>query len=194
MEEIKWTHRAQTVLCLARESSALLGHGYVGSEHLLLGLAWEGSGLAARLLEGAGLTADGLQAAVTALLGRGDPGAGPVQGMTPRCRHAITMALEEMGRMEQHSLGTEHLLLGLLRERQGAAAQVLRAQVLPAAAVHPARQHGMPGFRRKQAIPAGVLLALPRCAPFRLFFLFLSAYLQRGALLAASLPDRYASV
>ena len=128
MEEIKWTHRAQTVLCLARESSALLGHGYVGSEHLLLGLAWEGSGLAARLLEGAGLTADGLQAAVTALLGRGDPGAGPVQGMTPRCRHAITMALEEMGRMEQHSLGTEHLLLGLLRERQGAAAQVLRAQ------------------------------------------------------------------
>ena len=128
MEEIKWTHRAQTVLCLARESSALLGHGYVGSEHLLLGLAWEGSGLAARLLEGAGLTADGLQAAVTALLGRGDPGAGPVQGMTPRCRHAITMALEEMGRMEQHSLGTEHLLLGLLRERQGAAAQVLRTQ------------------------------------------------------------------
>ena len=126
MGETEWTRGARTVLCLARESAALLGHSCVGSEHLLLGLVREEDGLAAQLLAGAGLTSEGLEEAVAARTGRGDPGTGPVQGLTPRCRRSVGLALEEQERLGHRALGTEHLLLGLLREREGTAAQVLR--------------------------------------------------------------------
>ena len=107
MGETEWTRGARTVLCLARESAALLGHSCVGSEHLLLGLVREEDGLAAQLLAGAGLTSEGLEEAVAARTGRGDPGTGPVQGLTPRCRRSVGLALEEQERLGHRALGTE---------------------------------------------------------------------------------------
>lgn len=128
MREAYFTQRAQAALRLARESSAMLGHGYVGSEHLLLGLAREGQGVAARVLAGAGLSPDGLQGAVAALVGRGTSMEGPAQGLTPRCRRIIELSVSEAAHFSHRMVGTEHLLMGLLRVNDGAAIQVLSGQ------------------------------------------------------------------
>lgn len=110
---------------LAQEASAQLGHGYVGSEHLLLGLAREGQGLAARVLTEQKLDAETIRASIARLVGVGAPGCSPTQGLTPRCRHIIELAMEESQRMSHRCVGTEHLLLGILREGEGVAARIL---------------------------------------------------------------------
>ena len=125
MNNSQFTQRAQAALKLAQESSALLGHGYVGSEHLLLGLLREGQGVAAKVLTRAGLTADTVQSSIARLVGVGAPGGLPSQGLTPRCKKIIELALSEANRLGHHYVGTEHLLLGLLREGDGVAARVL---------------------------------------------------------------------
>ncbi len=125
MNNSQFTQRAQAALKLAQESSALLGHGYVGSEHLLLGLLKEGQGVAAKVLTRAGLTVDAVQTSISRLVGVGAPGGLPSQGLTPRCKKIIELALTEAHRLGHHYVGTEHLLLGLLREGDGVAARVL---------------------------------------------------------------------
>ncbi len=110
---------------LAQDSSATLGHGYVGSEHLLLGLLREGQGMAARVLTTAGLSESDVTAAITRMVGVGVPGALPSQGLTPRCKHIIELSIAEAGRLGHRYVGTEHLLLGLLRESDGVAGRVL---------------------------------------------------------------------
>ena len=125
MNETRFTQRAQTALKLAQQCSAELGHGYVGSEHLLLGLAQEGSGVAAKVLIAAGLDPDTLKAAIAALVGTGDRGTAPSQGLTPRCKKIIELSLTEAARLGHHYVGTEHLLLGILREGDGVAVRVL---------------------------------------------------------------------
>ena len=125
MSNSQFTQRAQAALKLAQESSAMLGHGYVGSEHLLLGLLKEGQGVAAKVLTRAGLTADTVQSSIARLVGVGAPGGLPSQGLTPRCKKIIELALTEAHRLGHHYVGTEHLLLGLLREGDGVAARVL---------------------------------------------------------------------
>jgi ATP-dependent Clp protease ATP-binding subunit ClpC len=120
-----FTPRAQAALRLAQQSSAQLGHGYVGSEHLLLGLLREGCGAAAKALSQAGLNSEGVQCSIAQLVGVGAPVAAPSQGLTPRCRRIIERAMEEALRLGQDRVDTEHLLLGLLREGEGAAARVL---------------------------------------------------------------------
>ena len=127
LHQTNFTQRAQTALRLAQESAAELGHGYVGSEHLLLGLLREGQGAGARVLNGAGLEAESLRAAIVRAVGSGIPGALPSQGLTPRCRHIIELALAEAGRLGQGYVGTEHLLLGILKEGEGVAIRVLAA-------------------------------------------------------------------
>ncbi len=121
-----FTGQAQEALRQAREMSAQLGHGYVGSEHLLLGLLHESKGIAAHVLNRAGLGERQLQAAVAQLVGVGASGCPPALGLTPRCRHVIELAAEEAARLNSSHVGTEHLLLGLLREDEGMAARVLR--------------------------------------------------------------------
>ena len=111
LNDVNFTQRAQTALRLAQESAAELGHGYVGTEHLLLGLLREGGGVAARRMA----------------VGSGIPGALPSQGLTPRFRHIIELALAHAGRLGQDYVGTEHLLLGLLQEGEGVAIRVLSA-------------------------------------------------------------------
>ena len=125
LNETRFTERAQTALRLAQECSAELGHGYVGSEHLLLGLSREGRGVAARVLQSAGLEPETLRAAIARTVGVGAPGALPSQGLTPRCKKIIEISLAEAARLGHHYVGTEHLLLGILREGDGVAVRVL---------------------------------------------------------------------
>jgi ATP-dependent Clp protease ATP-binding subunit ClpC len=125
LNETKFTERAQTALRLAQECSTQLGHGYVGSEHLLLGLAREGKGVAAKVLQGAGLDAESLRTAIVHAVGSGTPGSAPAQGMTPRCKKIIELSLSEAARLGHHYGGTEHLLMGILREGDGVAVRVL---------------------------------------------------------------------
>lgn len=102
-----------------------MGHGYVGSEHLLLGLLREGQGMAARVLTTAGLTEGDVTAAINRMVGVGVPGVLPSQGLTPRCKHIIELSISEADRLGHRYVGTEHLLLGLLRESDGVAGRVL---------------------------------------------------------------------
>ena len=127
LKDVNFTQRAQTALRLAQESAAELGHGYVGTEHLLLGLLREGGGVAARVLQSAGLEAETIRTAILRAVGSGIPGALPSQGLTPRFRHIIELALAHAGRLGQDYVGTEHLLLGLLQEGEGVAIRVLSA-------------------------------------------------------------------
>ena len=125
MNDTRFTQRAQTALRLAQQCSAELGHGYVGSEHLLLGLAQESSGVAAKVLLSAGLDPDTLKSAIAALVGTGDGGTTPSQGLTPRCKKIIELSLTEAVRLGHQYVGTEHLLLGILQEGDGVAVRVL---------------------------------------------------------------------
>ena len=125
MSETRFTERAQAALRLAQECSAELGHGYVGSEHLLLGLAREGKGVAAKVLQSAGLEPESLKAAIARMVGVGALGGAPSQGLTPRCKKIIELSLTEAARLGHHYVGTEHLLLGILREGDGVAVRVL---------------------------------------------------------------------
>lgn len=125
MSNVQFTQRAQAALRLAQESSVQLGHGYVGSEHLLLGLLKEGQGVACKVLTQAGLDSDTIRASIARLVGVGAPGGLPSQGLTPRCKKIIELAMSEATRMGHHYVGTEHLLMGLLREGDGVAARVL---------------------------------------------------------------------
>ena len=97
----------------------------MGSEHLLLGLIREGQGLAARVLAAAGITEADVTTSITRMVGVGVPGSLPSQGLTPRCKHIIELAITEAGRLGHRYVGTEHLLMGLLREGDGVAGRVL---------------------------------------------------------------------
>ena len=124
---IEFTAGAETALRLAQESAAELGHSYVGTEHLLLGVAREGRGPGAKVLASAGLTADVLRNALVRLIGLGAAGGLPTQGLTPRCRECLELALREARRCQAHRADTGHLLTGLLQQRDSAAARVIAA-------------------------------------------------------------------
>jgi ATP-dependent Clp protease ATP-binding subunit ClpC len=124
--EYKFTQQAQLSLRLAQESSAKLGHGYIGSEHLLLGLSQEGNGVASQALRNAGLESESIRLAVAKLVGVGTPGGLPSQGLTPRCKKIIEQAITEAGCTGCRFVGTEHLLLALLQESGGGAAFILK--------------------------------------------------------------------
>lgn len=119
------TRQAQNALRLARESSAQLGHGYVGSEHLLLGLLRTPRSAAARALTAAGIQEPAVQTAIAGLVGVGSRGCGPSMGLTPRCRRVIQIAAQESQRLGSRLVGTEHLLIGILRDGDGSAARIL---------------------------------------------------------------------
>ena len=125
ISENRFTQRAQAALRLAQEASAQLGHGYVGSEHLLLGLSREGQGVAAKVLRNAGLEPETIRSSIARLVGVGAPVPMPSQGLTPRCKKIIELAMSEAAGLGHRYVGTEHLLLGLLREGDGVAARIL---------------------------------------------------------------------
>ena len=122
----RFTERASGAIAAARDASASLGHSYVGTDHLLLGVAAETEGLGARVLLSRGLDMLALTRLVAAEAGSGEPGA-PEQGLTPNARLAIERAAEDARRLGHGCIGTEHLLLGLVRTPGCAAARTLAA-------------------------------------------------------------------
>lgn len=121
-----FTERAQRVLYLSQEEARRLGHGVVGTEHLLLGLIAEGSGVASRALQNLGLDLEKVRQEVENVVGRGDTRTQGAISLTPRAKRVIDLAIREAGELGHGYVGTEHLLLGLIREGEGVAAQVLR--------------------------------------------------------------------
>ncbi len=121
----KFTERARKVLTLAQQEAVDLNHNYIGTEHLLLGLVREGEGVAAVVLTNLGVELSKVRNEVEALIGRGKKDVASTIGLTPRAKKAIELAMEEARYLGHHYIGTEHMLLGLVREGEGIAAQVL---------------------------------------------------------------------
>jgi ATP-dependent Clp protease ATP-binding subunit ClpC len=120
----RFTERAQKVLSLAQEEAARLGHNNIGTEHILLGLIREGDGIAAKALKSLGLDLDKIREEVESLIGRGQDQ--PINiAYTPRAKKVIEMTIDEARKMMHTYVGTEHILLGLIREGEGVAARVL---------------------------------------------------------------------
>src|SRR3954471_16786002 len=123
----KFTERARRVLTLAQEEAQRFNHNYIGTEHLLLGLVREGEGVAAKVLANLGVELNKVRSAVEFIIGRGDRAVLGEIGLTPRAKKVIELAVDEARRLNHHYIGTEHLLLGLVREGEGIAAGVLES-------------------------------------------------------------------
>jgi ATP-dependent Clp protease ATP-binding subunit ClpC len=121
----KFSERARRVLTIAQEEARNLNHSYIGTEHILLGLVREDEGVAAKVLTNLGIGLGKVRSAVEFIIGRGEkPGSGET-GLTPRAKKVIELAIDEARQMGHNYIGTEHLLLGLLREGEGVASSVL---------------------------------------------------------------------
>ncbi|MFJ8247862.1 ATP-dependent protease ATP-binding subunit ClpC [Peribacillus asahii] len=120
----RFTERAQKVLALAQEEAIRLGHNNIGTEHILLGLVREGEGIAAKALYALGLGADKIQKEVENLIGRGQDTSQTIH-YTPRAKKVIELSMDEARKLGHSYVGTEHVLLGLIREGEGVAARVL---------------------------------------------------------------------
>ena len=126
MSENKFTPRAEEALRLSQEAAEEMGHGYVGSEHLLLGLIREEEGIAHRVLAEYGVTDEMVCGVLQRSVGKGLSGAAPSQGLTPRAKSVVELAVSESARMGSSYIGTEHLLMGILREGGNMALRILR--------------------------------------------------------------------
>ena len=126
MSENKFTPRAEEALRLSQEAAEEMGHGYVGSEHLLLGLIREEEGIAHRVLSEYGVTDEMVCDVLQRSVGKGLSGAAPSQGLTPRAKSVVELAVSEASRMGSSYIGTEHLLMGILREGGNMALRILR--------------------------------------------------------------------
>jgi len=121
----RFTDRARRVVVLAQEEARMLDHNYIGTEHLLLGLIHEGEGVAAKALEAMGISLDAVRQQVEAIIGRGEQAPSGHIPFTPRAKRVLELSLRESGVLGHNYIGTEHILLGLVREGEGVAAQVL---------------------------------------------------------------------
>ena len=124
----KFTERARRSLSFAQEEAQRFQHNYIGTEHLLLGLVREGEGVAALVLTRLGIELSAVRESVEFIIGRGDRIILGEIGLTPRSKKVIELAVDEARRLNHHYIGTEHLLLGLVREGEGIAAGVLMSQ------------------------------------------------------------------
>jgi ATP-dependent Clp protease ATP-binding subunit ClpC len=121
----RFTERARRALRLAQEEAQRLRHNYIGTEHILLGLVREGEGVAAQVLTSLGVDLQRVREAVEYTIGTGDQTSAGEMSLTPRAKKVLEFAVDEARRLHHHYIGTEHLLLGLVREREGIAAGVL---------------------------------------------------------------------
>jgi ATP-dependent Clp protease ATP-binding subunit ClpA len=121
----RFTDRARRVVVLAQEEARMLNHNYIGTEHILLGLIHEGEGVAARALESLGISLQAVRLQVEEIIGQGHEAQSGHIPFTPRAKKVLELALRECQQLGHVNIGTEHLLLGLVREGEGVAAQVL---------------------------------------------------------------------
>jgi hypothetical protein len=124
----RFTDRARRVVVLAQEEARLLNHNYIGTEHILLGLIHEGQGVAAKALETLGISLEAVRGEVGEIIGQGDQAPSAHIPFTPRAKKVLELSLREALELGHNYIGTEHILLGLVREGQGVAAQVLVKQ------------------------------------------------------------------
>ena len=122
----RFTERARQVVVLAQDEARLLTHNYIGTEHILLGLLREEDGLAARVLDTLDITADEVRAQVARIVGQGDEVDTGQIPFTPRVKKVLELALQEALELDHNYIGTEHILLGLVREDGGVGARILR--------------------------------------------------------------------
>jgi ATP-dependent Clp protease ATP-binding subunit ClpC len=121
----RFTERARQVVVLAQEEARTLKHNYIGTEHILLGLLREEEGLAARVLESLDITVERVRAQVVRIVGSGEEVTSGQIPFTPRAKKVLELALREALSLGHNYIGTEHILLGLVRENEGVAARIL---------------------------------------------------------------------
>src|SRR5689334_3545940 len=121
----RFTDRARRVVVLAQEEARMLNHNYIGTEHILLGLIHEGEGVAAKALESLGISLEGVRSQVEEIIGQGQQAPSGHIPFTPRAKKVLELSLREALQLGHNYIGTEHILLGLIREGEGVAAQVL---------------------------------------------------------------------
>jgi ATP-dependent Clp protease ATP-binding subunit ClpC len=121
----RFTDRARRVVVLAQEEARMLNHNYIGTEHILLGLIHEGEGVAAKALEALGISLEAVRSQVEEIIGQGQQAPSGHIPFTPRAKKVLELSLREALQLGHNYIGTEHILLGLIREGEGVAAQVL---------------------------------------------------------------------
>jgi ATP-dependent Clp protease ATP-binding subunit ClpA len=121
----RFTDRARRVVVLAQEEARMLNHNYIGTEHILLGLIHEGQGVAAKALEDLGISLEDARGLVEQIIGQGQAAPTGHIPFTPRAKKVLELSLREALQLGHNYIGTEHILLGLIREGEGVAAQVL---------------------------------------------------------------------
>ena len=151
----RFTDRARRVVVLAQEEARMLNHNYIGTEHILLGLIHEGEGVAAKALESLGISLEGVRQQVEEIIGQGQQAPSGHIPFTPRAKKVLELSLREALQLGHNYIGTEHILLGLIREGEGVAAQVL---VKLGADLNRVRQQViqlLSGYQGKEAAAAG---------------------------------------
>jgi len=151
----RFTDRARRVVVLAQEEARMLNHNYIGTEHILLGLIHEGEGVAAKALEALGISLEGVRAQVEEIIGQGQQAPSGHIPFTPRAKKVLELSLREALQLGHNYIGTEHILLGLIREGEGVAAQVL---VKLGADLNRVRQQViqlLSGYQGKESAPSG---------------------------------------
>ena len=151
----RFTDRARRVVVLAQEEARMLNHNYIGTEHILLGLIHEGEGVAAKGLESLGISLEGVRSQVEEIIGQGQQAPSGHIPFTPRAKKVLELSLREALQLGHNYIGTEHILLGLIREGEGVAAQVL---VKLGADLNRVRQQViqlLSGYQGKEAVSSG---------------------------------------
>ena len=164
----RFTDRARRVVVLAQEEARMLNHNYIGTEHILLGLIHEGEGVAAKALESLGISLEGVRSQVEEIIGQGQQAPSGHIPFTPRAKKVLELSLREALQLGHNYIGTEHILLGLIREGEGVAAQVLvklgadlnrvRQQVIQLLSGYQGKESATPGGGPAEGTPSTSLV------------------------------------
>jgi len=172
----RFTDRARRAVHLAQEEARLLRHNYVGTEHLLLGLLYEGEGIAAQALGSLGVSLQAVRAQVEQIIGHGPTTPTGHIPFTPRAKKALELSLREALALGHNYIGTEHLLLGLIRDGEGVAAQVLARfdadharlrELVLGLVTDDCQEPGVPTRLVRVSVPADLVVAAERLAQVR---------------------------
>ncbi len=158
----KFTDKARRVVVLAQEEAKLLNHNYIGTEHILLGLIHEGEGVAAKALESLGISLESVREQVQEIIGTGQQAPTGHIPFTPRAKKVLELSLREALQLGHSYIGTEHLLLGLIREGEGVAAQVLTKLGADTNRVRQQVIQLLSGFQGKETVGVGATEAAPQ--------------------------------
>ena len=149
----RFTDRARRVVVLAQEEARMLSHNYIGTEHILLGLIHEGEGVAAKALESLDISLEAVRAQVEEIIGQGQQAPSGHIPFTPRAKKVLELSLREALQLGHSYIGTEHILLGLIREGEGVAAQVLQKPAPTSTGCASRSSSCSPGFQGKESRP-----------------------------------------